>query len=343
MVGSELGGREVEKFRNIGPCLSTGLLIGQFPDFFNVQRLYKTFQPPRISLTAVMASNSVSHLCLRAARTLQRQSRRIRPHPHHLIASNSPSFYRLSSTSASIAESQPDDWNLTGKQASLRIKPDGTSDISHVIVGQDDLFHPLSTSPIPSMRQRAAFIRAHAYCPHPSHTRTRTAVSEIDPEARKPLTGGLPPAHVDFECPHCGIPVSCSEEHWADDFETHMQYCDTLRTINEDDHDIRSGRQFQEFNYPDMGIEEAAINFTNWDTLLYTREFSAINEERSLRHATKLLTYPMTIGSILHEYSPYNIKGGGQLTPEGLRSITGMNFARLTAGFKLILQCSSSI
>lgn len=193
-----------------------------------------------------------------------------------------------------------------------------------IILRADNLFHPFSRSPIPEMRRRAAFMKMNAYCPHPSHHQThlpntprnfRTSTPEVE--------ASLPPTHVKFECPDCGIPVYCCEDHWADDYENHIEICDTLRQINEDDHDIRTGRFFPEFEYPQNQIEEALPNMTNWDTYLYTREYNAINEDRSLRHATKLLTYPMTIGSIIHELSPYNIRRGGRLTTEGLKSLTG--------------------
>jgi splicing suppressor protein 51 len=65
------------------------------------------------------------------------------------------------------------------------------------------------------------------------------------------------------------------------------------------------------------------VNMTNWDTLLYTRQFEAINDDRPMRQATRLLTYPVTIASVLHELSPYNIRRGGRLTMEGLKSLTG--------------------
>lgn len=188
----------------------------------------------------------------------------------------------------------------------------------------NNLFHPFSVSPSPEIRRRAAFIKQHAYCPHPSHRPTRAPTGPGDPEARKAAAGSsLPPVHVRFECPDCGIPVSCSEEHWADDYESHLEICDTLREINEDDHDLRSGRFFPEFEYPGPQIEEALVNMTNWDTYLYTREFEALNELRSMRHATRLLTYPVTIGSVLHELSPYSIRQGGRLTVEGLKSLSG--------------------
>lgn len=175
------------------------------------------------------------------------------------------------------------------------------------VLAADDLFHSYTNSPIPEIRQRAAFIKQHASCPHHHHQ----------------PGGSMAPAHVNFECPDCGIPVYCSKEHWADDYEAHLEICDTLRQINEDDHDLRSGRFFPEFDYAGPQMEEALINMTNWDTFLYTRNFNAINDDRSMRQATRLLTYPITIGSILHELSPYNIKAGGRLTPEGIKSLSG--------------------
>ncbi len=189
----------------------------------------------------------------------------------------------------------------------------------------NNLFHPFSNSPSPEIRRRAAFIKTHAYCPHPSHHQTRLPTTPHDPEARKGRgEASLPPAHVKFECPDCGIPVSCSEEHWADDYESHIEICDTLQEINEDDHDLRSGRFFPEFEYPGPQIEEILVNMTNWDTYMYSREFRANNDPRSMRQVTRLLTYPMTIGSILNELSPYNIRRGGRLTTEGLKSLSGM-------------------
>lgn len=189
----------------------------------------------------------------------------------------------------------------------------------------NNLFHLFSESPSPEIRKRAMFMKTHAYCPHPSHHQTRLPTSPHDLEARKSKeTSSVPPTHVRFECPDCGIPVSCSEEHWADDYETHMELCDTLREANEDDHDLRSGRYFPEFEYPGPQIEEILVNLTNWDTYLYTRNFNAINDPRSMRQATRLLTFPVTVASVLNELSPYNIRQGGRLTMEGLKSLSGM-------------------
>ena len=72
-------------------------------------------------------------------------------------------------------------------------------------------------------------------------------------------------------------------------------------------------------------MEEMLVNMTNWDTYLYSREFEAIDDDRRLRQVTRLLTYPLTIGSILSELSPYTIshRKGGRFTAEGLRSLAG--------------------
>lgn len=192
-----------------------------------------------------------------------------------------------------------------------------------VLLQPSNLFHSFSNSPAPAIRKRAAFMKSHAYCPHPDHRQTRIVTSPHDPEARKTTKSIHPPAHVNFECPDCGLPVYCSERHWMDDYEHHAEICDTLRQANEDDHDLHSGRFFPEFEYPGPQIEEILPNMTNWDTYLYTREYNAINEDRSMRQATRLLTYPMTIASVIHELSPYNIRSGGRLTTEGLKSLSG--------------------
>ncbi|KAJ1337625.1 mitochondrial splicing suppressor protein 51 [Microdochium nivale] len=193
-----------------------------------------------------------------------------------------------------------------------------------LVLHPDDLFHSYTDSPIPEIRRRAAFIRQHASCPHPDHR-----VAHAPSDGRTPLvetTGTQPPAHVDFECPDCGIPVYCSEKHWAEDYERHLEICDTLKQINEDDHDLRSGRFFPEFEYAGPQMDEAPVNLLNWDTLLYTRQFEAINDDRSMRQATRLLTYPVTVGSILHELSPYGVRKGDRLTPEGLKSMSALRY-----------------
>lgn len=193
-----------------------------------------------------------------------------------------------------------------------------------MLLQPNNLFHSYTHSPSPQIRQRAAFMRQNAYCPHPAHQPTRQPTSPSDLEARK--TGTDPPRHVSYECPDCGIPVSCSEEHFVDDYASHLEVCEVLRQINEDDHDLVSGRFFPEFEYPGPQIEEAQVNLTNWDTLLYSREFGAVNEERPMRQVTRLLTYPITVGSVLHELSPYGLKD--RVTPEGLRSLSGMHHAQ---------------
>ena len=105
-----------------------------------------------------------------------------------------------------------------------------------------------------------------------------------------------------------------------------MELCDTLRMANEDDHDLRSGRLFPEFEYPQEQIEEFAINLSNWDTFMYSREFKAINSDRSMRQVTQQLTYPLTIGSVISDLSPYTDGKEKRVTHEGMRSFNGRFF-----------------
>ncbi len=69
-----------------------------------------------------------------------------------------------------------------------------------------------------------------------------------------------------------------------------------------------------------QGFDEA-VNMANWDVFFYTRSFPSMDSDRSMRHVSKLLTYPLTIASVLHQSSPY--KYGEHITSEGMRSIAG--------------------
>lgn len=102
-------------------------------------------------------------------------------------------------------------------------------------LSQDNLFHPFSKSPFPAIVARGEAIKSLAPCPvcasnHDAH---------VEAQARA----------VTFECPDCGWPTHCSEEHWQAD-EDHAKYCSRLREVNEDEHDLRSGRRLREFELP---------------------------------------------------------------------------------------------
>ena len=109
------------------------------------------------------------------------------------------------------------------------------------VLSQDDLFHPFSQSPFPAIRARGEAIQKLAPCPvcaaeakgaHGGHAHTHAQ-----------------PKAVKFECPDCGWPTHCSEEHWRADTE-HKKYCSRLREVNEDEHDMRSGRRMKDFELP---------------------------------------------------------------------------------------------
>ncbi|KAI0636815.1 zinc-finger of mitochondrial splicing suppressor 51-domain-containing protein [Trametes polyzona] len=179
------------------------------------------------------------------------------------------------------------------------------------ILSEDNLFHPFSKSPFPAIRARGEAIRKLAPCP--------VCASEHD--AVHAHTKAQPKA-VAFECPDCGWPTHCSEEHWRADTE-HEKYCGRLREVNEDEHDLRSGRRMREFELPGPQDTEAAISFANWDVFWYTREFPSMDTERARRHASKILTYPITIGSVLHQFSNLTLSNQ-RLTPEGSRSLAAL-------------------
>jgi len=70
-----------------------------------------------------------------------------------------------------------------------------------------------------------------------------------------------------------------------------------------------------------QGYEEA-VSLANWDVFWYTRGFASMDTERSRRHASKLLTFPITIGGTIHQHSGLTLSNQ-RLTPEGSRSLAG--------------------
>lgn len=110
-----------------------------------------------------------------------------------------------------------------GKKAKQTDKP-------KPLLSQDDLFHPLSQSPFKEMRAKGDRIKQLAYCP-----------VSLEKYGEK--------KHVQFECPNCGFPTHASEARWNED-ENHGRYWPRLREANEDEHDLRSGREMTEFKLP---------------------------------------------------------------------------------------------
>src|SRR6266545_4134830 len=157
------------------------------------------------------------------------------------------------------------------------------------VLSDDDLFHPFSKSPFPAVRARGEAIQKLAPCP--------VCTSQDDIHVH---TKSLPRA-VGYECPDCGWPTHCSEDHWRGDAE-HQKYCIRLNEANKDEHDLRSGRRMREFELPGNGSfqshldiwiadstlgpqgYEEAISFANWDVFWYTRGFPSMDTERSRRH-----------------------------------------------------------
>ncbi|EMG49258.1 hypothetical protein G210_0047 [Candida maltosa Xu316] len=157
-------------------------------------------------------------------------------------------------------------------------------------------------SPHEDIRERAALIRAKALCPVTS----------------KP---------VDFVCPYSGIPTHHSKEAWEQDKEYHdLKKYEKLKKVNLYEHDLRSGRQFTEFVFPKEQERDFMVNVSDWDSFFYTRDFPPMNDEFNLAAATKVLTYPITIASVLHKYSPFVMEPKGPLTVEGAKSLGALRY-----------------
>lgn len=70
-----------------------------------------------------------------------------------------------------------------------------------------------------------------------------------------------------------------------------------------------------------QGFEEV-VNLSSWDVYFYTRNHNSIETDRSRRHVTRLLTFPVTVAGAIHQNSPYT-RRSMRLTHEGLRSMVG--------------------
>ena len=165
-----------------------------------------------------------------------------------------------------------------------------------------DLFVHMDESPSEDIRRRAAFIKARAPCP----------------------VTGLP---IAFTCPKSGVPTHHDEAAWA----SHRAYFEEQRWLklkyaNMFEEDLRSGRDFPELDFPGEITDDQVANLLNWDTFFYTRDFPSMDTPFEMAMATKMLTYPLTVAGVLHEFSPYSLKPRGPMTLEGLKSAAALRY-----------------
>lgn len=166
----------------------------------------------------------------------------------------------------------------------------------------ENRFHPWDQSPSVDLRERAAKIRTQAHCP---------------------VTG----KDINYTCPLSGIPTHHSREAWEMDKAYHdSKKYEILKKVNIYEHDLRSGRPFPEFDFPQQQGYDKAVNLTNWDLFFYTRSFYSMDTEFQLAAVTKMLSYPITIGSLLHKFSPYSLNPKGPITLEGLKSLAALRY-----------------
>lgn len=166
----------------------------------------------------------------------------------------------------------------------------------------ENRFHPWDKSPCPDLRMRAATIKARAKCP---------------------VTG----KDINYTCPLSGIPTHHSRKAWEQDKKYHeTEKWKILKKVNIYEHDLRSGRPFPEFDFPGEQQNNTMVNFRTWDTYLYTRHFFSMDTEFQLAIVTKMLTFPVTISSILSQFSPYFLTPRGPIQMEGLKSLAALRY-----------------
>ncbi|CAK9437599.1 uncharacterized protein LODBEIA_P19770 [Lodderomyces beijingensis] len=151
-------------------------------------------------------------------------------------------------------------------------------------------------SPHEDLRTRAAVIRAKALCPVTS----------------KPVA---------FVCPYSGIPTHASQEAWRQDTSYHSRKkYEDLKQANFFEHQLRA-KNF-EVVFPAEQEKEFVVNLSNWDTYFYTRDYPPMDDFMTGVYS-KLLSYPLTIGSIMHQFSAYTNK---VITLEGAKSLAALRY-----------------
>lgn len=143
-------------------------------------------------------------------------------------------------------------------------KPSPQSSVSTPLLAQNDLFHPLSQSPFPALVDKANRIKNVSLCP--------TSLEQHDERTR--------PA---FDCPDCGWPTHATQSRWMEGKEEHQEYCGRLREVNEDEHDIRSGRNMNEFeNLPGKCVQRETMSFLRVGTTLIHLQRDKSTKQRSI-------------------------------------------------------------
>lgn len=134
-----------------------------------------------------------------------------------------------------------------------------------VVVDEENTFFQLSSSPIPELRARAQRIKRICRCP--------ICVSQANDSDAK-VNGQLERKPLEFECSNCGYPTHCSKEHWEKDSE-HIKYCNKLREVNEDDHDLKGPREKTEYYLPGThNVPSLSLLSLNFQSAIRIQELS---------------------------------------------------------------------
>lgn len=173
-------------------------------------------------------------------------------------------------------------------------------------------FYNWDDSPYEDIRIRSALIKTNALCR----------------VTKKP---------INFICPLSGIPTHHSKDAWEKDTNYHKNKTyKYLKEVNIFEHIFRSRSSFNEFVFPKEQLENHLVSFSNWDSFFYTRNFKPMEEDFSMALVTKMLTFPITIASLLHKMNPYMDAKKSPFTYEGLKSLAALRYTLYPPHLKTI-------
>lgn len=151
------------------------------------------------------------------------------------------------------------------------------------------------------------------------------AVNQIQDSAVCPITGGK----VEFFDPVSGLPTHSSKEAYLKDTNyTESNRPELLKLAVAYENDSISKRDFPEYDLAQEQAQGQLISYNNWDSWFYTRQFNSMETQFHVAQASKFLTYPITIASILASNTPYFLTNKqGSITHEGLKSLSALRYS----------------
>lgn len=174
--------------------------------------------------------------------------------------------------------------------------------ISDPVPTVENRFYPWDQLPVEELRMRAATIKASLLCP----------VTKLP---------------IQYTCPELGIPTHHLREAWELDTEYHeLGRAQKLRWVNVCEHDLKLGREFPEFDFPQQYDPDFQVNLNLWDAFFITRQFEHVDSDFLQACVTKMLSYPATMAALLHQFLPYLGQPKGPVSREGLKLLAALRY-----------------